>query len=217
MRKLSVSEWVTLDGVAQAPVSPAEDRDGGFAHGGWHVPHAGDPAAQQWMLDAVASAGGYVLGRRTYESLAAYWPHAPAAERAIAEPLNTRPKYVATRAPFGTPGAPPAWTNAWANTTALAGDVVQAVAGLKAAPGGDLLLMGSTELARTLFAHGLVDEVRLTIDPVLVGGGKRPFPDGTLTEGAPTAFRLVDHRATGSGAILARYACDPARDPARGA
>jgi dihydrofolate reductase len=203
MARLIVSEWVTLDGVAQAPISPAEDSDGAFAHGGWHVPHAGDPAAQQWMLDAIAGAGGYVLGRRTYESLAAYWPHAPAAERTVAEPLNTRPKYVATRAP----GRP----LAWANATALAGDAPAAVAALKAGPGGDLLLMGSTELARALFAHDLVDEVRLTIDPVVVGGGKRPFPDGALT-----ALRLVEHRATGTGAILARYVRGPARGPARG-
>lgn len=196
MRQLIVTEWVTLDGVAQAPISPAEDPDGGFAHGGWHVPHAGDPAAQQWMLDAIAGAeGGYVLGRRTYEALAGYWPHAPEAERAVAEPLNTRPKYVATR----TPDAP----LAWANTAALGGDVAQAVAALKAEPGGDLLLMGSTELARTLFARGLVDELRLTIDPVLVGGGKRPFADGA----ARAALRLVEHRVTGTGAILARYAC----------
>ena len=193
MRKLIVTEWITLDGVVQAPISPAEDTDGGFGHGGWHVPHAGDPAAQRWMLDAITGAGAYLFGRRTYESLAAYWPHAPEAERAVAEPLNTRPKYVVSttlREPL-----------AWQHATLLSGDVVQAVEALKAQPGGDVLLFGSPQLAQALLAHDLVDEIRLTIDPVTVGSGKRLFPDDSPMR----ALRLIARQATSTGALLAHF------------
>jgi dihydrofolate reductase len=194
MRKLIVSEWITLDGVVQAPISPAEDADGGFEHAGWHLPHAGDPAAQRWTLDAITGAGAYLFGRRTYENFAAFWPHAPESERAVSEPLNTRPKYVVST----TLGEPLAWKNA----TLLSGDAARAVEALKAQSGGDLLLFGSPRLAQLLLARDLVDEIRLTIDPVIVGSGKRLFAD----DGPMRTLRLVAQQATSTGATLALFA-----------
>lgn len=194
MRKVIVSEWMTLDGVVQAPISPGEDADGGFRHGGWHVPHTADPAFQRRMAETIGGAGGYLFGRRTYENFAAYWPNAPRQEAAIADPLNTRPKYVAST----TLAEPLAWQNA----TLLRGGVAQAVAALRQEDGGDLLVIGSTVLAQTLLEHGLVDELRLIIDPVIVGGGKRIFRD----DGALRRLRLIDCQATSTGAIIATYA-----------
>lgn len=194
MRRVIVSEWMTLDGVVQAPISPGEDADGGFRHGGWHVPHVGDPAFRARMAETIGGAGGYLFGRRTYETFAAYWPGAPRAEQVIAGPLNTRPKYVASTTLTG--------PLAWQNASLLQGGVARAVAALKAQPGGDLLVIGSTGLVRTLLDGDLVDELRLVIDPVLVGGGKRIFRD----DGALRRLRLVDGRVTGTGAIIATYA-----------
>lgn len=196
MRRVIVSEWMTLDGVVQAPISPGEDADGGFRHGGWHVRHTGDPAFQRRVAETVTGAGAYLFGRRTYENFAAHWPNASAQEQVLAEPLNTRPKYVAS-----TTLAEPL---AWRNSTLLRGDVARAVAALKAEEGGDLLVIGSTRLAQTLLEHGLVDELRLIIDPVIVGGGKRLFRD----DGALHTLRLADSQVTATGAIIATYVPD---------
>jgi dihydrofolate reductase len=181
MRKVIASEWITLDGVAQAPIDPGEDADGGFAHGGWHLPHAADETFRRRIEDTVGAAGGYLFGRRTYENFAAHWPNASAEEQPLAQPLNTRPKHVAS-----TTLAEPL---AWGSSTLLRGDVADAVAALKREEGGDLLVIGSTGLVRTLFAHDLIDELRLVIDPVLVGGGKRLFHD----DGVLRPLRLVEH------------------------
>lgn len=194
MRRVMVSEWMTLDGVVQAPIYPGEDADGGFRHGGWHVPHVADPAFRARLAETVGGAGAYLFGRRTYENFAAYWPAAPREEAVLADPLNTRPKYVAS-----TTLAEPL---AWQGSALLRGDVADAVAALKREDGGDLVVIGSTELVRTLLRHELVDELRLVIDPVVVGGGKRIFPD----DGALRRLRLVDSGVTGTGAILATYA-----------
>lgn len=193
MRRVIVSEWMTLDGVVQAPISPGEDVDGGFRHGGWHVRHTGDPAFQRRIAETVGGAGAYLFGRRTYEIFAAYWPGAPREEAALADPLNTRPKYVASTTLAG--------PLAWHNATVLQGDAAQAVAALKREEGGDLLVIGSTVLVRTLMEHGLVDEYRLIIDPVIVGGGKRIFRD----DGALRNLRLVDSQVTATGAIITTY------------
>jgi dihydrofolate reductase len=193
MRKVVVDQWITLDGVLQGPSSPDEDPAGGFQHGGWHVPYF-DELAMKWTLRNVTSAGGYLLGRRTYEIFAAYWPKAGEEEQALAEPLNTRPKYVASR----TLSEPLEWQNA----TVLKGDAAEAVAALKQEEGDDLHLIGSAELAQALLERGLVDEYRLMIDPVVVGGGKRLFGD----DGARRSLRLVDSKVTTTGAILATYA-----------
>jgi dihydrofolate reductase len=168
MRKVVVVEWMTLDGVVQAPGHPDEDRDGGFEHGGWHLPYF-DDLARTWVVQGYAEAGGFLFGRRTYENLAGYWPNASEEEQVIAEPLNTKPKYVAS-----TTLTEPL---EWQNSTLLQGDVADAVTALKQEDGSDLHVIGSTELVKTLIGHDLVDELRLMIDPVLLGGGKRIFPD----------------------------------------
>jgi dihydrofolate reductase len=194
MRKMIVNEFLSLDGVAQAPGGADEDPSGGFGHGGWHMRYMQDELAQRWVLESIVEAGGFLLGRRTYEIFAAYWPNAPEEEQVIAEPLNTKPKYVASR----TLTEPLEWHN----STLLEGDLAAAVEALKQDDGGDLHVIGSTELVRTLIEHGLVDQFRLMIDPVVLGGGKRIFRD----DGLLRPLRLVDGRVTSTGAILATYA-----------
>jgi dihydrofolate reductase len=192
MRKVIVNEWMTLDGVIQAPGGDREDTDGGFAHGGWHMAYM-DDLARGWVLDYLGDAGGFLLGRRTYEIFAAYWPTASEEEQVVAKPLNTLPKYVATTTlsdPLD-----------WQNSTVLRGDVAEAVAALKQEDGADLHVIGSGELAQALTEHELVDEFRLMIDPVVVGGGKRLFRD----DGAFRSLRLVNSQATTTGAIIASY------------
>jgi dihydrofolate reductase len=194
MRKLIVNEFMSLDGVAQAPGGADEDPSGGFAHGGWHMRYMQDEQAQRWALGSIVEAGGFLLGRRTYEIFAAYWPNAAEEEQVIAEPLNGKPKHVVSTTltePLD-----------WQNSTLIEGDVGNAVAALKRESGGDLHVIGSTELVRTLIGHDLVDEFRLMIDPVALGGGKRIFRD----DGSLRTLRLVDGQLTSTGAILATYA-----------
>jgi dihydrofolate reductase len=193
MGKVIVQEWMTLDGVVQAPGAADEDTTGGFKYGGWHLRYF-DDISQKWVVEDLAAAGGFLLGRRTYEGFAAHWPNASEEEQVVAQPLNTRPKYVASR----TLTEPLAWQN----STVLQGDVVNAVAALKQEDGGDLLVIGSTEFVQTLIEHDLVDEFHLMIDPLIVGGGKRIFRD----DGALRPLRLVDSKVTTTGAILATYA-----------
>ncbi|MBC3192212.1 dihydrofolate reductase family protein [Pseudonocardia sp. C8] len=193
MRKVIANEFVTLDGVVQAPSYADEDLAGGFEHGGWNARYL-DDVSMQWVIDNVRGAGGYLLGRGTYQRFAAHWPHAPEEQQVLAEPMNTLPKYVAST----TIEEPLRWQNA----RLLAGDLGAAVAALKADDGGDLHLIGSPGLLQTLIHLGLVDELRLMIDPVVVGGGKRLFGD----DGALQPLRLVDSRVTGTGAIIATYA-----------
>jgi dihydrofolate reductase len=197
MRNVIVNEFMSLDGVAQAPGAADEDTSGGFEHGGWHL-HYFDDISQKWVLDGLTQAGGFLLGRRTYEIFAAYWPNAPEEEQVIAQPLNTLPKYVASR----TLTEPLEWQN----STVLQGDVAEAVAALKQEDGGDLQVIGSTQLVQTLIEHALVDEFRLMIDPLLLGGGKGFFRD----DGVLRPLRLVDGQVTATGAFIATYA--PAQD-----
>jgi len=196
MRKVIVNEFMSLDGVVQAPGAGDEDPSGGFAHGGWHMRYMEDELARNWVLESIVEAGGFLLGRRTYEIFAAYWPNAPEEEQVIAEPLNSKPKHVAS-----TTVAEPL---EWQNSTLVEGDVAAAVAALKQADGGDLHVIGSAELVRTLIEHNLADEFRLMIDPVVLGGGKRIFRD----DGSRKSLRLIDGQVTSTGAILARYAPD---------
>jgi dihydrofolate reductase len=194
MRKLIVNEFMSLDGVAQAPGGADEDPSGGFAHGGWHMQYMDDDLGRRWVLESIVEAGGFLLGRRTYEIFAAYWPNASEDEQVIAEPLNTKPKHVVS-----TTLTEPL---EWQNSTLVEGDVAGAVEALKQADAGDLHVIGSTELVRTLIEHDLVDELRLMIDPLVLGGGKRIFRD----DGLLRQLRLVDGQVTGTGAILATYA-----------
>jgi dihydrofolate reductase len=195
MRKLIANEFMSLDGVVQAPGGADEDTSGGFEHGGWHLRYF-DDLSQKWVLESIVEAGGFLLGRRTYEIFAAYWPKAPEEEEVIAQPLNTKPKYVAS-----TTLTKPL---EWQNSTVLQGDVAEAVAALKQEDGADVHVIGSAELVRTLIEQGLVDELRLMIDPVTLGGGKRIFRD----DGLLRPLRLVHGEVTTTGAILATYAPD---------
>jgi dihydrofolate reductase len=191
MRKVIVNEWMSFDGVVQS-AGADDDTSNGFAHGGWHLPYM-DEAAQQWVADGYAEAGGFLFGRRTYELLAGYWPHAKPEEASVAEPLNNLPKYVASttlRAPLD-----------WQNATLLEGRVESAVRSLKAEAGGDLHVVGSTQLVKTLLEHNLVDVFRLMIDPLVLGGGKRFLPD----DGVKRPMHLRDSTVTSTGAILATY------------
>jgi dihydrofolate reductase len=193
MRKVIADEWMTLDGVIQAPGQADEDTTGGFQHGGWHVGYF-DDIAQRRVVDSVVKAGGFLLGRRTYEIFAAHWPNASEEEQVLAEPLNTKPKYVASR----TLAEPLEWQN----SRVLQGDVAEAVATLKQEDGEDLHVIGSSQLVQTLFERDLVDEFRVMIDPVVVGGGKRLFRD----DGGLRPLRLVDSQVTTTGVIIATYA-----------
>jgi dihydrofolate reductase len=193
MRKVIANEFMSLDGVVQAPGGADEDTSGGFEHGGWHMRYF-DELSQKWVLESIVEAGGFLLGRRTYEIFAAYWPKAPEEEQVIAQPLNTKPKYVAS-----TTLTEPL---EWQNSTVLQGDSAEAVAALKQEDGADVHVIGSAELVRTLIEQGLVDEFRLMIDPLLLGGGKRIFRD----DGSLRTLRLVHSEVTTTGAILATYA-----------
>jgi dihydrofolate reductase len=195
MRKVIVDEWMTLDGVAQAPMETDEDTTGGFQYGGWHMPYA-DEAFQKWVVRNLNEAGGFIFGRRTYEAFAGHWPNASKEEQAVADPLNKQPKYVASR----TLSEPLEWQN----STLLHGDLKHAVAALKGEDGGDLHVIGSTNLVQDLFKENLVDELRIIMDPVTVGGGKRIFPE----DGALRAMRLVESEVTSAGGFIATYAID---------
>jgi dihydrofolate reductase len=190
--RLIVNEWMSLDGVVQAPIGADEDPSGGFAHGGWHARYF-DEAAQQWALEYLTSATAFLFGRRTYDVFAAHWPAAGPDEQPVAEPLNTKPKYVAST----TLTEPLSWDN----STLLTGDAVAAVAALKRQDDGELHVIGSADLVHTLLGHDLVDELRLMIDPVLVGSGKRIFPDASTLR----PFTLAASTATSTGALLTTY------------
>lgn len=194
MSTLAINMFLTLDGVAQAPGAPDEDRDAGFEHGGWQVPHFTEQLGEEIVGPWHANPGALLLGRRTYEIFAGHWPHVGPDHRdhAIAKILNETPKYVVSR----TLTAP-----TWANTTVLGGDVVTAVTELKARDLGEIQVIGSLGLAQTLIRHGLVDEYRLTVFPVVLGTGKRLFGDGTV----PSGLKLVSARTTDAGVIAAVY------------
>ncbi len=191
MRSVVVADFMSLDGIVQSPMYADEDPSGGFAHGGWARSYM-DPQALEWTVENVTGAGGYLFGRRTYEQFAKHWPHAGPDEQVLAKPLRERPKYVASRSPMRLE---------WDGSEQLRGDAAAAVAELERQDGGYLLSMGSTELVHTLLAAGLVDEIRLMIDPILLGGGKRLFPDDAMLR----AWKLATSTTTSTGAVLATY------------
>jgi dihydrofolate reductase len=195
MRNLIVIEFMTLDGVVQAPSYPDEDTDGGFSHGGWHTPFF-DDASMEWTMNNITSAGSFLFGRRTYQSFAEHWPNASDEEQMLAEPFNTRQKYVAS-----TTLTEPL---EWQNSTLLADEATTSVAKLKQSGDDSLHVFGSTQLVHALLADNLVDELRLMIDPILLGGGKRLFH----SDNALTPLRLIDSQQTKTGAILATYRTD---------
>jgi len=190
MRKLVVGTFLTLDGVMQAPGGPDEDHDGGFAHGGWAVPLF-DEQMGQYMTDLTNRAGALLLGRKTYEIFAASWPQA-GDDDPIAAKLNSVPKYVASRTLKNVE---------WNNSTLLTGDVAEEVANLKQQEGDEIQVSGSGELVQTLLKHDLIDEFHLLIFPVLLGGGKRLFADGTI----PGGLKLVETTTSSTGVTISTY------------
>jgi dihydrofolate reductase len=189
MRKLIVSTFVSLDGVMQAPGGPEEDDSGGFALGGWSVNYW-DERMGQVMAEAMSVPFDLVLGRRTYEIFAAYWPNAP--EEAGAKPLNDATKYVASR---GRPKLD------WSTSILIEGDAAEGIAALKRGDGPELQVHGSGNLIQTLLRHDLVDEYRLWVFPLVIGSGKRLFAEGTI----PSALRLVDSKVSTTGVVIGTY------------
>jgi dihydrofolate reductase len=190
MRKLIVSEFITLDGVIQAPGAPDEDRDGGFAHGGWTLPYWHDGIGKRFMA-FMQDADAFLLGRRTYVIHAeAFEPMAPGDP--FGDVMNAPAKYVVSR----TLEKP-----IWRGTTIIRDNVAEAVRALKASPGKNILTDGSSQLVHTLLAHDLVDELHLLLYPLTLGGGKRLFP-----EGLPARFTLKEATPYPSGVVGLLYA-----------
>jgi dihydrofolate reductase len=189
MRKLIVSTFLTLDGVMQAPGGPGEDDSGGFAHGGWSVNYW-DEQMGQVMGEAMSAPFDLVLGRKTYDIFAAYWPHAP--EEAGAKPLNEATKYVASR---GQPAL------GWSRSVLIEGDAAEGIAALKKSDGPELQVHGSENLIQTLLRHSLIDQYRLWVFPLVIGSGKRLFADGTI----PSGLKLVDSKVSTTGVIIGTY------------
>jgi len=189
MRQLLVTTFLTLDGVMQAPGGPGEDDSGGFALGGWSVNYW-DEQMGQIMDEATSKPFAMVLGRRTYEIMAAYWPHAP--EEAGARVFNDATKYVVSRS------RP---TMEWANSVLVEGDAAEGIAALKEEVGPELQVHGSGNLIQTLLRHNLVDRYRLWVFPLVIGSGKRLFSEGTI----PSALKLVDSTVSTTGVVIGTY------------
>lgn len=190
MRKLTVAEFITLDGVIQSPGDPEEDPIHGFRFGGWIVPYH-DDAIDQAVKDLYGQPFELLLGRRTYDIWATYWPKIEAGHP-IGDRFNRVPKHVATHRTD---------TLDWKNSHALEGDLVDAVTTLKAQSGANLLTHGSGDMVRQLLAAGLVDELLLMIYPIMVGHGKRFFGDNAL----PSALTLAESKTTANGVLITRY------------
>jgi dihydrofolate reductase len=191
MRPLVVTQFLTLDGVVQAPGGPDEDPSGGFTRGGWLVPHF-DEAMERQIVEWFSTAQDFLLGRGTYEIFAAWWPKAPTEDDPIARALNALPKHVASRTLHSVD---------WDGARLIEGDVVDAVRALTAEDGGELQVHGSVGLIQTLLAADLVDELRVILFPVTLGEGKRLFAGGTV----PRTWRLIRSTATDTGALIASY------------
>ncbi len=189
MRRLIVSTFLTLDGVMQAPGGPGEDDSGGFAYGGWSVNYW-DEQMGQVMGEAMSTPFDLVLGRKTYDLFAAYWPHAT--DQAGAKPLNDATKYVVSR-------SRPALE--WKQSVLIEGDAAEGISALKKENGPELQVHGSGNLIQTLMRHNLIDEYRLWVFPLVIGSGKRLFSDGTL----PSALRLVDSTVSTTGVVIGTY------------
>ena len=190
MGKLIVTEFVTLDGVAQAPGGPDEDRDDGFTHGGWQAPLL-DPDAGKVLFEQASSMDALLLGRRTYEIFANYWPTAPE-EMPYTGLLNRVPKYVASRTLSG--------PLAWQGSTLVTGDLAAGITSVKERH-DEVHVIGSLDLVQSLLRLGLVDRLNLWQYPLLLGSGKRVFGEGTV----PTALRLTESATFPNGSLQLVY------------
>jgi dihydrofolate reductase len=187
LRQIKIIEHISLDGVIQAPGGPTEDGD--YPYGGWTVPHR-DPVVGGAILAEHATSFDLLLGRRTYDIWAGYWPKSPS--NPLADGLNAATKYVATHRPESL---------LWGPAEGLGEDILQGIRQIKARSGPDLILWGSSTLTPILLEHGLADEVLLFVYPVLLGKGKRFFPDGTQAR----ELALVSAKAASSGVIICSY------------
>ena len=189
MRKLIVLSFISLDGVMQAPGGPEEDPTGGFMHGGWVFGYS-DDSLLKVMVKQMSKPFDLLLGRKTYEIFAAYWPHANTSEDPFAAKLNNAKKYVASKT----------LTKLDSNNSELInGDVPEGIKRIKKQNGPEIQIHGSGNLIQTLLKHGLVDELWLKIFPFTLGAGKRLFAEGTI----PAAFKLLESETSPSGVIIA--------------
>ena len=187
MRKIIVLSFITLDGVMQAPGGPQEDTDGGFKYGGWVVPHF-DEQGGQIMHEQMTKPLDLLLGRRTYEIFASYWP----THESEWPGINSVTKYVVSST---------STNSLWDNTVFIKDNIVEAIRRLKQQAGPDLQVHGSGNLIQTLLAHDLVDEFWLKIFPVTLGTGKRLFDKGTI----PASYTLLESKSSPSGVIFATF------------
>jgi dihydrofolate reductase len=190
MPKIIVNAFLTLDGVMQAPGGPDEDPEGGFLHGGWQTPYD-DDVVGRLVTEGFADADGFLLGRKTYDIFANYWPKITDPKNPIATALNTRPKYAVSRSLERV---------TWNNSSLIKGDVVVELRKLRQQPGRTLHTWGSANLLQTLLKNDLIDEYRLFIYPVMLGSGKRLFGSGTI----PMALTQVESVTTGKGVTYHR-------------
>ncbi|HEX8035766.1 MAG TPA: dihydrofolate reductase family protein [Ktedonobacterales bacterium] len=190
MRKITVVNGVTLDGVMQAPARPDEDLRGDFKYGGWAVPYS-DAVMASVMGSGMYQGGALLFGRRTYEDLYSVWPNRK--DNPYTPVLNNSQKYVvSTTLQEPLP---------WSNSTLLKGDAAEAVAALKQQPGKDIVILGSGALIQTLMRHNLIDEYLLSIHPLVLGSGRRLFPDG----GPYADLQLINTTISTTGVIIATY------------
>jgi dihydrofolate reductase len=190
MAKLTLTTFLTLDGIMQAPGAPNEDTSGGFTHGGWLVPYA-DADMGKFMSDMFTRADAFLLGRGTYQIFAAHWPQVTDPNDPIAGPLNQLPKHVASKTLEHV---------AWQHSS-LVRDVAAEITALKSRYPRELQVHGSAGLAQTLFQHGLVDEFHVLVYPIVLGTGKRLFSGGEM----PAALELVQAHTTSTGVSIATY------------
>ncbi len=190
--RVVVNEFMSLDGVVQAPGGPDEDTDGGFAHGGWSIPYFDPEVMGPLINEGMNNVDALLFGRRTWRGMATAWP-----ERAgdpYADQMNSVKKYVASRTLTET-------DMTWNSTLLSADNALADIAALRQQSGGDMLVWGSASLATALLADGLVDELNLMIEPILLGGGKRIFPE----DGAVRPMQLTKSVTTGTGVHVCTY------------
>jgi dihydrofolate reductase len=191
--RVVVNEFMSLDGVVQAPGGPEEDTDGGFSHGGWSMPYFDPEVMGAAVVDGMSTVEALLFGRRTWQGMAAAWPGR--AGDPYADQMNAITKYVVSRTLTEN-------DLSWNNTTLLSGDrAVADIAALRGQDGGDLLIWGSVSLVVTLLAENMVDELNLMIEPILLGGGKRIFPE----DGIARPMRLVKCVTAGTGVQICTY------------